>query len=112
VVGQSENFLLLTHDYVVYTWGSNRGYALGTNNLNQDASTSTPRMINGFLTTPVILSTVQVRFGDIIPLITPTMATFVFDGWYEDALLTTPYLEKTMPATEVTLYASWVLGVS
>ena len=112
VVGQSENFLLLTHDYVVYTWGSNRGYALGTNNLNQDASTSTPRMINGFLTTPVILSTVQVRFGDVIPLITPTMATFVFNGWYEDALLNTPYLEKTMPATEVTLYASWVLGVS
>jgi uncharacterized repeat protein (TIGR02543 family) len=69
-------------------------------------------MINGFLTTPVILSTVQVRFGDIIPLITPTMAPFVFNGWYEDALLTTPYLEKTMPATEVTLYASWVLGVA
>jgi uncharacterized repeat protein (TIGR02543 family) len=112
VMGESEQFLLLTHDGAVYTWGTNMGYALGTNITNQSTTTTSPRMINGFLTTPVFLSTVQVRFGDVIPLITPTMANFVFNGWYEDALLNTPYLEKTMPATEVTLYASWVLGVS
>lgn len=112
VIGASENFLVLTYDHILYTWGTNRGYALGTNNLNQQASTSTPRIINGFLTTPIILSTVQVRFGSVIPLITPTLDSFVFNGWYQDALLTLPYLERTMPATEVTLYASWVGGVS
>lgn len=112
VIGASENFLVLTHDQVVYTWGANRGYALGTNTLNQEASTTSPRIINGFLTTPVILSTVQVRFGTPIPLITPTLDSFVFKGWYQDAFLTLPYVETTMPAAEVTLYASWVLGVA
>jgi uncharacterized repeat protein (TIGR02543 family) len=39
----------------------------------------------------------------------PTKDGYLFDDWYSDAGLTTPYVFDTMPANNVTLYAGWNL---
>jgi uncharacterized repeat protein (TIGR02543 family) len=37
----------------------------------------------------------------------PTKDGYLFDDWYIDAELTTPYVFDTMPANNITLYAGW-----
>ena len=40
----------------------------------------------------------------------PTLAGHVFDGWFTDAALTTPYVFSTPVTQDVTLYARWQAG--
>ncbi|XMB73102.1 InlB B-repeat-containing protein [Mycoplasmatota bacterium WC30] len=37
----------------------------------------------------------------------PTKTGYIFDAWYSDAGLTTPYIFTTMPAENITVYANW-----
>jgi uncharacterized repeat protein (TIGR02543 family) len=38
----------------------------------------------------------------------PTKTDYLFMGWFEDELLTTPYTFTTMPLNGITLYAKWI----
>ena len=55
-------------------------------------------------------STVPYRYGDKLDRLNdaPTRLGYIFGGWYTDAACTTKFIETTMPAKDLTLYAKWV----
>ena len=55
-------------------------------------------------------STVPYRYGDKLDRLNdpPTRLGYIFGGWYTDATCTTKFIETTMPAKDLTLYAKWV----
>lgn len=42
---------------------------------------------------------------------TPSRTGYAFAGWYTDEALTQPYIQTTMPAHDLTLYAKWEAGM-
>lgn len=42
---------------------------------------------------------------------TPSRTGYAFAGWYTDEALTQPYVQTTMPAHDLTLYAKWEAGM-
>ena len=42
---------------------------------------------------------------------TPSQTGYAFAGWYTDEALTQPYVQTTMPAHDLTLYAKWEAGM-
>lgn len=42
---------------------------------------------------------------------TPSRTGYAFAGWYTDEALTQPYVQTTMPAHDLTLYAKWKAGM-
>jgi uncharacterized repeat protein (TIGR02543 family) len=101
------------HVFVVTTNG--RIYAWGRNNAGQLGSPitlfiSTPKFIDMSVTTTTLVNNYHtVNFGDTIAstLPNPTLQGYVFAGWFMDEALTTAYNLTTMPANDVTLYASF-----
>ena len=55
-------------------------------------------------------STMPYRYGDKLDRLNdpPTRLGYIFGGWYTDATCTTKFIETTMPAKDLTLYAKWV----
>ena len=41
-----------------------------------------------------------------------TKSNYIFDGWYADESLTTPFTRTTMPAENLTVYAKWVAKIA
>ena len=55
------------------------------------------------------VSTIEGHYGDVVVEPTdPTKLGYTFIGWYQDALLTSPYTFDTLPGEATTLYAKWV----
>ncbi len=48
--------------------------------------------------------------GDAVTLPTPKRDGYAFGGWFTDAEFTTAYTAKTFGATDITVYAQWLLG--
>ncbi|MDD4211629.1 MAG: InlB B-repeat-containing protein [Clostridia bacterium] len=53
---------------------------------------------------------VYISAGSLIELPTPTRTGYSFEGWYLNAGLTEPFTATTMPASDLTLYAKWVIN--
>jgi len=97
--------LSLTTNGRVYAWGSNGNGRLG------DGTTS--NKVNPFLlnNTPLVMSQVPnfltVTFNQLINLPDPVLEGYVFEGWYMDEGLTTPFNLTVMPANDLLLYAKF-----
>jgi uncharacterized repeat protein (TIGR02543 family) len=91
----------------VYAWGRNaEGQLVGPLTL----FIPTPKFIDmSVITTTLVTNYHTVNFGDTIAstLPNPTLQGYVFAGWFMDDELTIPYNLTTMPANDVTLYASF-----
>jgi uncharacterized repeat protein (TIGR02543 family) len=99
------------HSLAVTT--NNRLYAWGYNPFGQHGDKTT---VNKLIPTPVFDLTTTlvnnyhtVNYGDTITstLPNPTLAGHTFVGWFMDEALTVQYNLTTMPAEDVTLYASF-----
>jgi uncharacterized repeat protein (TIGR02543 family) len=97
---------------------NNRLYAWGYNPFGQHGDKTT---VNKLIPTPVFDLTTTlvnnyhtVNYGDTITstLPNPTLAGHTFVGWFMDEALTVQYNLTTMPAEDVTLYASFTAAVS
>jgi uncharacterized repeat protein (TIGR02543 family) len=107
----SDAFAGSAHSLAVTT--SNRLYAWGYNPFGQHGDKTT---VNKLIPTPVFDLTTTlvnnyhtVNYGDTITstLPNPTLAGHTFVGWFMDEALTVQYNLTTMPAEDVTLYASF-----
>lgn len=56
-----------------------------------------------------VTSIVQNYNTEVLEPASPTKDGYLFDDWYSDVELTTPYVFDTMPAQNITLYAKWTL---
>ena len=53
-------------------------------------------------------STLTYDYQENVDEYLPERSGYIFDGWYEDMGLTTPYTFSTMPNEDIILYASWI----
>jgi uncharacterized repeat protein (TIGR02543 family) len=102
--------MAVTTNNRLYAWGLNDYDQLGDNTL---VNKSIPTLIYG-LTTTLVNNYHTVNYGDTITstLPNPTLAGHTFVGWFMDEALTVQYNLTTMPAEDVTLYASFTAAVS
>lgn len=54
------------------------------------------------------ISALTAKYGTPITLAEPTRYGYVFDGWYADEALATPFDSETMPANGADVYAKWI----
>jgi uncharacterized repeat protein (TIGR02543 family) len=104
--GSAHNLAVTTNGRL-FTWGNNPNGQLGDGTTTQQ---TTPTLINvNALSTTIVNNYHTVNFGDTIAstLPNPTLQGYVFAGWFMDEALTIPYNLTTMPANDVTLYASF-----
>jgi uncharacterized repeat protein (TIGR02543 family) len=105
--GSGLHSLVVTTNGRVYAWGRNAEGQLGS---PITLFISTPKFIDMSVATTTIVNNYHtVNFGDTIAstLPNPTLQGYVFAGWFMDEELTIPYNLTTMPANDVTLYASF-----
>jgi uncharacterized repeat protein (TIGR02543 family) len=57
--------------------------------------------------TTLVTNYLTVNYNDAITLVDPSLEGYDFAGWFMDEALTIPYNLTTMPANDVTLYASF-----
>jgi uncharacterized repeat protein (TIGR02543 family) len=89
----------------VYAWGRNAEGQLGS---PLTLFISTPKFIDmSVITTILVTNYLTVNYNDAITLVDPSLEGYEFAGWFMDEALTTPYNLTTMPANDVTLYASF-----
>jgi uncharacterized repeat protein (TIGR02543 family) len=105
--GNGLHSLVVTTNGRIYAWGRNaEGQLVGPLTL----FISTSKLINiNAISTTIVNNYHTVNFGDTIAstLPNPTLQGSVFAGWFMDDELTIPYNLTTMPANDVTLYASF-----
>lgn len=59
------------------------------------------------------VTSIQDTFGAVLPVLSvPTKAGETFAGWFTTESLTDLFIASTMPGTDVTLYAKWVINPS
>lgn len=54
-----------------------------------------------------LLASMTALFGENVPLPTPVKQSHRFVGWYQNDAMTVPFDGLSMPAHDITLYASW-----
>ena len=93
----------LTSSGRIFMWGNNEFGQLG-DNTTIDRSVPTALNLQAFKTYETAIYDYN---QDIIGL-TPNMDGYIFDGWFSDIKLTTPYIFTTMPANDIVLYGRWI----
>ena len=46
----------------------------------------------------------------VVEPLEPTRVGYTFSGWYEDQTLVTEYIFTSMPASDITVYAKWIIN--
>lgn len=83
----------VTSDLTLYAKFNINQYTIAFNSNGGSAVTSLVQNYNTEVTEPA----------------SPTRDGYLFDDWYSDVELTTPYVFDSMPAQNITLYAKWTL---
>jgi uncharacterized repeat protein (TIGR02543 family) len=103
--GNGLHSLVVTTNGRIYAWGRN---AEGQLVAPLILIITTPKFIDMSVTTIALINNyLTVNYNDAITLVDPNLEGYDFAGWFMDDALTIPYNLTTMPANDVTLYASF-----